>query len=174
MWVCAWVSSGGPIAVLSPSRGPARRLRKVLCSCQRGRCSLLSVSCLREWCRGRAQRLGLGSGRTERLLGPCCPEPQSRPAADPCTCERRCGNERQRYTGAVCGGARLEVKSASSLHLWLNTYPQARSQLKPQTHTSVACFIEPGCRAADLWESHLGAGWPGNGAPAGSCSMGTV
>lgn len=108
--MCAGVNSGGPIAGLSLSRGPARRLRKVLCSSQRGRCSLPSVSCQRERCRGRARRLGLGSGRTERLLGPCCPEPQSRPAADPCTCERRCGDERQRYSGAACGGATLEVK----------------------------------------------------------------
>lgn len=83
------MSSGGPIARLSLSRGPVRGLRKVLCSDQRGCCSLASASCLRESCRGRR----LGSGRTECLLGPCCLELQCRLAAGPCTYERRYGKE---------------------------------------------------------------------------------
>lgn len=88
------VSSGGPIARLSLSRGPVRHLRKVLCSGRSGCCSLVSASCLWESCLGQGRGRWLGSGRTVRLLGPCCLDLQCRLAADPCTCERHYRKER--------------------------------------------------------------------------------
>lgn len=84
---------GGPIARLSLSRGHVRLLRKVLCSDQRGRCSLASASCLQESCMGPGRGCRLGSGRTECLLGPCCLGLQCRLAAGPCTYERHYGKE---------------------------------------------------------------------------------
>lgn len=93
----AWLSSGGvglPIARLSPSRGPARCLRKVLWSCQSGCCNLPSASFLRESCQGRGQ----GWGRTEHLLEPCCPERQCRPVAGPCTYERHYRKDPKDFT----------------------------------------------------------------------------
>lgn len=95
--VCAYVrvcvritvSSGGPIARPFLSKGPVGRLRKVLCSGQRGYCSLASASCLQDLCQGRWQ----GSGRSECLLGPCCPGLQCRLAAGPCTYGHHYGKE---------------------------------------------------------------------------------
>lgn len=98
VWVCVCVCGitvnprgGDPIATLSLSKGPVWRLRKVLCSDQRGCCSLVAVSCLCGLCLGRGKGRRRGSGRTERLVGPCCLELQCRLVAGPCTYEHHYG-----------------------------------------------------------------------------------
>lgn len=90
--------AGGPIARLSQSMEPVGRLRKVLCSCQRGRCRWSSASCLMELCQRQLQRRCWGSGRTERQPGPWFLELQCRLAAGPCTYERRYGEEQRDVT----------------------------------------------------------------------------
>lgn len=104
--------AGGPIARLSQSREPVGCLRKVLCSCQRGRCRRPSVSCLMELCQGGLQRCCCGSGRTERQLGPCFLELQCRPVAGPCTCERRCGEQRPHVTTPQQEGSFVYIRVA--------------------------------------------------------------
>lgn len=91
--------AGGPIARLSQSMEPVGRLRKVLCSCQRGRCRWSSASCLMELeCQRQLQRRCWGSGRTECQSGPWFLELQCRLAAGPCTYERRYGEEQRDIT----------------------------------------------------------------------------
>lgn len=107
--------AGGPIARLSQSREPVGCLRKVLCSCQRGRCRGPSASCLMELCRGWLQRRCWGSGRTERQPGPWFLGLQCRPAAGPCTYEHRYGEEWRCYNptarGKLCSYIRATEES---------------------------------------------------------------
>lgn len=88
----------GPIARPSLSRGPVGHLKKVLCSCHRGRCSWPSESRLTELCPRQPQKGRWGSGRTERQLGPCFLKLQRRLAAGPCTYECRYGEKQRDVT----------------------------------------------------------------------------
>lgn len=111
--------AGGPIARPSQSTEPVGRLRKVLCSCQRGRCRWSSASCPMELCQRQVQRRCRGSGRTERQPGPWFPGLRCRPAAGPCTYERRYGGEQREVTTRqlhrkLCNRRRLKKKPHKS------------------------------------------------------------
>lgn len=52
---------------------------------------------------GPVRGRGLGFGRIEHPLGPCCPGLRGRPVVGPCTCEHRCGKENRRRKGETGG-----------------------------------------------------------------------